>query len=78
MPFNKMFKPVHAAKLKTFNPKTKALKNAPVLVNLQHPDLKIWKFENLMIIQTIFAQTAPPSSNWHIFKSPNYHHGLRH
>jgi hypothetical protein len=37
MPFNKMFEAVHSAKLKTFSPKTKALKNASISVNLQHP-----------------------------------------
>jgi hypothetical protein len=46
MPLNKTLKPVHTAKLKPFNPKTKALKNASVSVNL-HSNLEISRFGNL-------------------------------
>jgi len=46
MPLNKMFKPVHTAKLNTFISKTKALKNASISVNL-HSNLGISRFGNL-------------------------------
>ena len=49
VPLDKVFEPVHPAKLKTFFPKTKALKNGHVSVNLRHLNLGIWRFGNVMM-----------------------------